>query len=253
MPFENRKPGLTVNVYVLPSRDDREARATSGVATAPAARFLVLPVHQLARRRGLELPRLPVVGELRVDVVHVGRDLHHDRAAALCARRGRGDRGGELGRHEIVSRIPSSRLVVIALLSGRGPCPVEPSRRLIGAPGSETPRRPSPSRLKASVVKSGAGQATTMSSGRGVAQPRPRAGSPSSRSEAGSRARGRRSRLGQDERGDVERREDDHRADEVREDVRADDPAARRPDHPRRLHELLLAINSATLRITRAE
>ena len=38
LPFENRKPGLIVNVYVLPSRETTgRPRATSGVATAPAA------------------------------------------------------------------------------------------------------------------------------------------------------------------------------------------------------------------------
>ena len=37
-PFENRKPGLIVNVYVLPSREmTGSPAATSGVATAPAA------------------------------------------------------------------------------------------------------------------------------------------------------------------------------------------------------------------------
>ena len=37
-PFENRKPGLIVNVYVLPSREITGSPAdTSGVATAPAA------------------------------------------------------------------------------------------------------------------------------------------------------------------------------------------------------------------------
>ena len=37
LPFEKRKPGLIVNVYVLPSRETiGSPRATSGVATAPA-------------------------------------------------------------------------------------------------------------------------------------------------------------------------------------------------------------------------
>ena len=38
LPFENRKPGLIVKVYVLPSRETiGRPAATSGVATAPAA------------------------------------------------------------------------------------------------------------------------------------------------------------------------------------------------------------------------
>ena len=154
-------------VRLAVARDDREALGDLGGGDGAGGAFLVLPVHQLARRRGLELPRLPVVGELRVDVVDVGRDLHHDRAAALGGRRGRGDRGGEQREARDRQHDPEQSL-------GRHCAPFLEVGRWNRPPahreprGSNASRRPSPSRLKASVVKSSASPGHTMRSGREV-------------------------------------------------------------------------------------
>ena len=72
----------------------RHLRRRHGTGSA----LLVRPVHELARGRGLHLPRPAVVRELWVDVVDVRRDLEHECAAALrgrCGRRGRGAQQGE--------------------------------------------------------------------------------------------------------------------------------------------------------------
>ena len=142
----------------------RHLRRRHGTGSA----LLVLPVHELARGRRLDLPRLAVVRELRVDVVHIGRDLERERAAALRGRRGGRRRCDEQGDARDREDDPEQSFAEHVAPFSRISRTVGERGHQREPLGSKASRSPSPSRLKASVVRSSAIPGQTIRSGREV-------------------------------------------------------------------------------------
>ena len=155
--------GERVRLAVL--RDERQPRCHLGRGDGAGRALLVRPVEELARRGALELPRLAVVRELRIDVVDVGRHVDDDGAAPLGARRGSRGRDEQEGQARDRERDPEQALAVHVAPFRGGSCWFEGHR---DPRGSNASRSPSPSRLKASVVRSSAIPGHTMRSGREV-------------------------------------------------------------------------------------
>ena len=145
-------------------RPSRHFRRRHGTGRA----FLVRPVHQLAGGRRLHLPRLAVVRELRVDVVHIGRDLERERAAALRGRRGGRRRCDEQGDARDREDDPEQSFAEHVAPFSRISRTVGERGHQREPLGSKASRSPSPSRLKASVVRSSAIPGQTIRSGREV-------------------------------------------------------------------------------------